>query len=115
LEASIKAINGRKDGEPFEKYGPMIIKAVYWGPHKISPSNFNIDGVELANFTVKNFTIANKILKDDLQNAVNNGLARYQICLYFEMESTDGNSIQDLIHHDIDKVILTVTYTVTSQ
>jgi len=93
----------------------MIVKAVYWGLHKISPSNFNIDGIELANFSVKNFTISNKILKDDLQNAVNNGLERYQICLYFEMESTDGNDIQDLIHHDMDKVILTITYSIASQ
>mgnify|MGYP005853093573 CR=1 FL=1 len=114
-KASIKAIDGRKDGEPFAKYGPMIIKAVYWGPFKVNPSNFDIDGVELANFTVKDFTIANTKLNNDLQNAVNHGMNRYQICLYFEMEGTDGDGIQDLIYHYPEKIILTVTYSIAGE
>ncbi len=115
LDAKISVLNGEKEGEPFNHYGPIIVKAVYWGPQEISPSNFDIDGVELASFTVKKFVIANKILKNDLQNAVNNGLERYQICLYYEMENTDGNGKQDLIYHYPSEIKLTVTYSTAAQ
>ena len=113
VKANITATALEKYGEPFKNYGPMIVKAVYWGPYKINPSYFDIDGIELANFSAKNFTIKNAILKDDLQNATNNGLQRYQICLYFEMNQTNGDNIQDCIAYAWDGITLTVTYEVT--
>jgi hypothetical protein len=111
LEASIKATALEKYGEPFNNYGPIIIKGVYWGPAKINPSYFNIDGIELANYSAKNFTINNSILIDDLQRAINNGSPRYQICLYFEMNQTNGDNIQDCVAYAWDGITLHVTYT----
>jgi len=97
-EASIVATSEAKYGSPYEKYGPMIIKAIYWGANPINPSVRDLDGVELANFfQQKDFTIDNEILKADLQNAVNSGSERYQITLYFEMNGTDGDGIGDAI------------------
>jgi AAA15 family ATPase/GTPase len=111
IEASIKATALEKYGEPFNNYGPIIIKGVYWGPTKINPSYFNIDGIELANYSAKNFTINNSILIDDLQKAINNGSPRYQICLYFEMNQTNGDNIQDCVAYAWDGIKLHVTYT----
>jgi hypothetical protein len=111
IEASIKATALEKYGEPFNNYGPVIIKGVYWGPTKINPSNFNIDGIELANYSAKNFTINNSILIDDLQSAINNSSQRYQICLYFEMNQTNGDNIQDCLAYAWDGITMHVTYT----
>ena len=111
IEASIKATAQEVFGKPFNNYGPVIIKGVYWGPTKISPSFFDIDGIELANYSAKNFTINNSILIDDLQSAINNGSQRYQICLYFEMNQTNGDNIQDCLAYAWDGITLHVTYT----
>jgi hypothetical protein len=111
IEASIKATSLEKFGEPFNNYGPIIIKGVYWGPIKINPSFFDIDGIELANYSAKTFTINNSILIDDLQSAINDGSPRYQICLYFEMNQTNGDNIQDCLAYAWDGITLHVTYT----
>ncbi len=115
IEASIKVVSQDKFGEPFNNYGPIIIKGVYWGPTKINSSYFNIDGIELANYKAKNFTIDNRILIDDLQSAINNGSQRYQICLYFEMNQTNGDDIQDSVAYAWDGITLHVTYTTNAE
>jgi len=49
-------------------------------------------------------------LKNDLQNAVNNGSERYQTCLYFEMDETNMNNVDDNLWYE-NSITMTVTYT----
>jgi hypothetical protein len=109
-EASITATAEFKTGNPFETYGPIIIKSINWGKNPVPFHGDTIDGVELANFTKKDFTIDNEILKEDLQKAVSNGSERYQITLYFEMNGTDGDNVDDHINYKLDKIVFDVTY-----
>jgi len=111
IKANLKANADNIFGKPFVTYGPLIIKAVYWGARPITPADYNLDGVELANFRNKNFGIGNSILKNDLQNAASSGSGRYQICFYFEMDGTDGDNEADNITYYLDQITLSVTYT----
>ena len=111
VKANLKATADNIFGKPFVTYGPLIIKAVYWGARPITPADYNLDGVELANFRNKNFGIGNKTLKNDLQNAASSGSGRYQLCFYFEMDSTDGDNAADNIIYYLDQITLNVTYT----
>jgi hypothetical protein len=98
------------NGKPITKYGPMIIKAVYWGARAVSPADFNLDGIEITNNSKNNFTKSPAVLKDDLQKVVNSGINRYQICFYFEMPQTDGDGELDDIQYLLEDVDLNVTY-----
>ena len=106
-------ISGKADvlaGTPIKTYGPMIIKAVYWGARAVTPADFNLDGIEITNISNTNFEKSPAVLKDDLQNVVNNGSSRYQLCFYFEMSQTDGDGEQDFIQYSLANITLTVTY-----
>jgi hypothetical protein len=97
-------------GTPIATYGPMIIKAVYWGARAVSPEDFNLDGIEITNNSKNNFDKSPAVLKDDLQNVVNNGINRYQLCFYFEMPQPDGDGEMDNIQYSLEDIDLTVTY-----
>ncbi len=98
-------------GTPFKTYGPLIIKAVYWGPRQVTPGDFNLDGVEIVNLLAANFGKSPGVLKNDLQNVVNSNINRYQLCLYFEMSQTDGDGKADYVLYDLSDISLNVTYT----
>jgi len=97
-------------GTPFQCYGPIIVKAVYWGQREPGPSDFDLDGVEVLNFQKKNFGLSSEPLKNDLQNVVNSGIQRYQLVFYFEIDQANDDGEQDSITYDLDEIKLTVTY-----
>jgi hypothetical protein len=111
IESKISATEGSKYGEPFKFYGPLIIKTVYWGSRAISPADYNLNGVELGNFTKKNFTIQNRNLKEDLQRAIDSGSGRYQLIFYFEVNGTDGDGQAANITYYLEDISFNVTYT----
>jgi len=108
--AKITGDADRVSGTPFEAYGPLIIKAVYWGARALQPADFNLDGIEITNNSAKNFGKSPAVLKDDLQNVVNSGINRYQLCFYFEMPQADGDGQADSISYFLEDIVLTVTY-----
>jgi len=97
-------------GTPVATYGPMIIKAIYWGTGAISPSEFDLNGTEITSISRTNFSKSPAALKDSLQSAVNHGYKRYQLCFYFEMSQTDGDGESDYIYYPFPDIILAVTY-----
>jgi hypothetical protein len=97
-------------GTPIAKYGPLIIKAVYWGARAVSPDDFNLDGIEITNNSKNNFSKSPEVLKDDLQKVVNSGINRYQLCFYFEMPQADGDGEVDDIQYPLENIDLSVTY-----
>jgi hypothetical protein len=97
-------------GTPIAKYGPLIIKAVYWGARAISTEDFNLDGIEITNNSKNNFSKSPEVLKDDMQKVVNSGINRYQLCFYFEMPQADGDGEVDDIQYPLENIDLTVTY-----
>jgi hypothetical protein len=110
-KAKLSAVCSEVKGTPFRTYGPLVIKAVYYGPRSVDTDIFNIEGVELANFEKKDFTIAGAILKNDLQNALDHAIDRYQVCLYFEMpETADGDGIYDILVYQLEDITLLITY-----
>ncbi len=110
-KAKLSTVCSEVKGTPFKTYGPILIKAVYYGPRAIDTDIFAIDGVELANFEKKDFTIAGGILKNDLQNALDHSLDRYQVCFYFEMpETADGDGIYDILVYELEDIKLSITY-----
>jgi len=110
-KAKLSAVCSEVKGTPFRTYGPLVIKAVYYGPRSADTDIFNIEGVELANFEKKDFTIAGSILKNDLQNALDNAIDRYQVCLYFEMpETADGDGKADILVYELEDITLSITY-----
>jgi len=110
-KAKLSAVCSEVKGTPFRAYGPLLIKAVYYGPRGVDTDIFAIDGVELANFEKKDFTIAGSILKNDLQNALDNAIDRYQVCLYFEMpETADGDGKADILVYELEDITLSITY-----
>ena len=111
IESKISATADSRFGEPFVTYGPLIVKAVYWGSRAISPADYNLGGVELGNFTKKNFGIQNRNLKEDLQSAIDSGSGRYQLIFYFEMNGTDEDGQADNITYYLEDISLNVTYT----
>ncbi len=110
IESHISATADSIFGKPFDTYGPLIIKAVYWGPRAISPDDYDLDGVELRNITKKNFGIQNRNLKEDLQRAIDSGSGRYQLIFYFEMNGTDGDDQADNITYYLEDIIFNITY-----
>ncbi len=108
-EAKISGYADSISGAPFNTYGPLIIKAVYWGEREVQTSDFNMEGIEITNNSAKNFVKSPSVLKDDLQYVVNNGINRYQLCFYFE-GSPDGDGKQDSITYSLEDIQLTVTY-----
>jgi hypothetical protein len=108
--AKISGQSASVSGTPIVTYGPMFIKAVYWGARAVSNGDFNLDGIEITNNSKNNFSKSPAVLKDDLQNAVNNGVNRYQLCFYFEMPQTDGDGEGDSIQYYLEDISLTVTY-----
>jgi len=110
VEADISVNADNLFGTPFNTYGPLLTKAVYWGPRGITPSDYDLDGVELRNVTSKNFGIQNQNLKEDLQRAIDSGSGRYQLMFYFEMNGTDGDGEADNITYYLDQMVFTVTY-----
>ena len=111
IESKISATAGSLFGKPFVTYGPLIVKAVYWGPGAFSPADCNLDGVELGNYSKKNFGIQNRNLKEDLQRAIDSGSGRYQLIFYFEMNGTNGDSEADNIIYYMEDISLNITYT----
>ena len=109
--AKISGTADRVSGTPFAAYGPLIIKAVYWGARVITPADYDLGGVEITNISKQNFGKSPDVLKSDLQNAVNSGSNRYQLCFYFEMDGTDGDGEADSITYFMDQMSLNVTYT----
>ena len=98
-------------GTPINTYGPMIIKAVYWGARAVSLEDFNLDGIEITNISKNNFGKSPEVLQEDLQNVVNSGSNRYQLCFYFEMPpQADGDGEVDDIQYPLEDIDLSVTY-----
>jgi hypothetical protein len=59
----------------------------------------------------KDFTIAGSMLKNDLQNALDHAIDRYQLCLYFEMpETADGDGKADILVYELEDITLSITY-----
>lgn len=111
IESKISATADSLFGKPFVTYGPLIVKAVYWGSRAFSPADCDLDGVELGNYSKKNFGIQNRNLKEDLQRAIDSGSGRYQLIFYFEMNGTDGDGEADNITYYLEDISLNVTYT----
>ncbi|HAJ95278.1 MAG TPA: hypothetical protein DCP02_03495 [Actinobacteria bacterium] len=111
MESKISATADAVFGKPFVTYGPLIVKAVYWGLGAFSPADRDLDGVELGNYSKKNFGIQNRNLKEDLQRAIDSGGGRYQLIFYFEMNETDGDSQADNITYYLEDISLNITYT----
>ena len=102
IESKISATADALFGTPFDTYGPLIIKAVYWGSRAFTPADYDLSGVELKSVTKKNFGIQNKNLKEDLQRAIDSGSGRYQLIFYFEMSGTDGDGQADSITYYLE-------------
>jgi len=97
-------------GTPIAKYGPLIIKAVYWGARAVALDDFNLDGIEITNNLKNNFSKSPEVLKEDLQKVVDSGINRYQLCFYFEMPQADGDGEVDDIQYPLENIDLSVTY-----
>jgi cytoskeletal protein RodZ len=108
--AKISGKSSAVKGTPIAKYGPMIIKAVYWGARAVSLDDFSLDGIEITNNSKNNFSKTLEVLKDDLQKVVDSGINRYQLCFYFEMPQADGDGEADDIYYPLEDIDLSVTY-----
>ncbi|MBM3705101.1 MAG: hypothetical protein FJW66_01110 [Actinobacteria bacterium] len=108
--AKISATADNISGTPFKTYGPLIIKAIYWGNGDITEEAFNLDGVEIANSELKNFGFKNSILKNELQKAVDLGQQEFQFVFYFEMDGVNDDSSDDAVIYMSNMIKLTVTY-----
>lgn len=107
-------LNGvKKDiaGSPFDHYGSLIIKTLSCDIDMLESSLFTSEGVEIASIGKPNFGISNKVLKGELQNAINSGTGYFQLCFCFETNPVGlENNTDDFVSYNPSGINLTVTY-----
>jgi hypothetical protein len=89
-------------------FKPLSILSVNWGVGL--PSDFNMTGVVIGKANYHDFIVASSLLKNEIQDAINNGEQRFQIMLAFSGMATDNDNDFDMwIYNDSD-IVLSINY-----
>ena len=93
-------------------YNYFYIGSLYWGPTPIDQGLASTPSTDIQGFSASgngNFICTNSKLVEELQKAIDNGQARFQIRIYFTGSSTNNNNDWDGWEYSQDQVVLNVT------
>ena len=105
--AKLTVSSNNQQGD-LSNFKPLSILSVNWGVGQ--PSDFNMTGVTIGEANYHNFIVASSLLKNEIQDAINNGEQRFQIMLAFSGMATDNDNDFDMwIYNDSD-IVLNINY-----
>ena len=95
-------------------YSTFSINVLNWGTNPITQSIFYQAGEPMQSFDSSgdgNITYTAEKLKEELQNAANNGKSRFQIRIHFTGDASNYNNAQDGWKYDQNNINLSIEYT----
>ncbi|MBN2073467.1 MAG: hypothetical protein JW770_05945 [Actinobacteria bacterium] len=90
---------------------PLWISSVYWGAEPLSISDFSLSGTSIQSFSSPSFTCSHQNLKQELQEAIDDGKFRFQVMVYFMPAVSNGDDLRDGWEYDQNGVVLNARYT----
>ena len=108
-DATITFPVGDTYGTP--SFGIVWLGIVEWGAEPLVISDYNLSGTALQSFSGPSFTCSNQTLKNELQDAIDDGKSRFQVRIHFSIDTSDGDSSWTGWLYDKDDIILNVVYT----
>jgi hypothetical protein len=98
-------------GNPVEHAGSsMSLQIVDYGATAITQDNLGLPGTPIFNATAPTFSFNGAALKTQLQNAINAGKQRFQICVGFTAPNFDSDGVWDGWEYDQTGITLNIQY-----
>ena len=98
-------------GNPIEHAGSSIsLQIVNYGPNAITQANLMLPGIPIYNAAAPIFSFSGVALKTQLQNAINAGKQRFQLCVAFTAPNFDNDGVWDGWEYDQAGVTLNIKY-----
>lgn len=109
--ASVTFILKQVYGNPVEHAGStMNLQIVDYGPNAITQANMGLPGTPIYNAAAPTFSFSGAALKTQLQNAINAGKQRFQICVGFTAPNFDNDGVWDGWEYDQTGITLNIKY-----
>jgi len=93
--ASLTFSSAQVSGDPLSFFYPLKINVLDWGAESITQGDFELVGIFIASYDSSNITCSVSKLKEELQNAINEGKSRFQIRIRFSGPFTDDDGRAD--------------------
>lgn len=98
-------------GNPVEHAGStMSLQIVDYGSNAITQANLLLPGIPIYNAAAPTFSFSGAALKTQLQNAINAGKQRFQLCVAFTAPNFDSDGVWDGWEYDQTGITLNIKY-----
>lgn len=98
-------------GNPIEHAGStMSLQIVDYGSNAITQANLLLPGIPVYNAAAPTFSFSGAALKTQLQNAINAGKQRFQLCVAFTAPNFDSDGVWDGWEYDQTGITLNIKY-----
>jgi hypothetical protein len=99
VSAEMKFNSYSENADPYSLIEKIWLEAVYWGNDDIKLADFYLQGVMLGEYDIPTFTCSSQKLVDELNKAIDNGHAKFQVRLRHKGYASDNDNTKDVLSY----------------
>jgi hypothetical protein len=110
-DAAVSFVCSKGYRDPLSIFDHLSVSSCSWGPRPIDWQDFLVLTDRITTYTIATFGCDGPALKNAIQEKINSGMPRFQLCISFSGDRfTDRDHVADGWEYSQDNIKLKITY-----